>query len=381
MNEMTTVSFPGLGIEKLEFSKIAFTLFGKVEVRWYGLILTAGIVIAFLYTIWRGKRNENVKSDDIIDIGIFTVLFGILGARLYYVLTTLDTHQYNSFLDVIAIWNGGIAVYGSIIGGGLAIVGVCLWKKISWRKLFDMVAPGLIIAQSVGRWGNFCNGEAHGSLITGTTQLDLFGNVIELPSGGGTFFDTVRMGLYENGRWNYYHPTFLYESVWNLIGFILLNIVYKHKKFHGQIALMYFAWYGLGRMFIEGFRTDSLYIPGTTLRISQCVGLLCLIAAGAMLVVFLILNRDNRPFESEAVAVEEGTDDKAADVPVWQNKIENLWSRAVERVLGKKEDKQPNNEESTTEAPFEEGDNTFDEGLEPQESETEKENEEYGNEN
>lgn len=381
MNEMTTVSFPGLGIEKLEFSKIAFTLFGKVEVRWYGLILTAGIVIAFLYTIWRGKRNENVKSDDIIDIGIFTVLFGILGARLYYVLTTLDTHQYNSFLDVIAIWNGGIAVYGSIIGGGLAIVGVCLWKKISWCKLFDMVAPGLIIAQSVGRWGNFCNGEAHGSLITGTTQLDLFGNVIELPAGGGTFFDTVRMGLYENGRWNYYHPTFLYESVWNLIGFVLLNLVYKHKKFHGQIALMYFAWYGLGRMFIEGFRTDSLYIPGTTLRISQCVGLLCLIAAGVMLIVFLILNRGNKPFEVEAAAVAEGGDGQAKDTPVWQNKIENLWSRAIERVLGKKAEEKPEMQDTEKEELLDEVAKPLDEDPNSENNEAEKENEEHGNEN
>ena len=371
MNDMTVVSFPGLGIEKLEFSKIAFELFGKIEVRWYGLILTTGIVLAFLYTIWRGKRNENVKADDIIDIGIFTVLFGIIGARLYYVLTTLDTHHYDSFLDVIAIWNGGIAVYGSIIGGGLAIVAVCMWKKLSWRKLFDMVAPGLVIAQAVGRWGNFCNGEAHGSVIAATTELDLFGNVLELPAGEGTFFNFMRMGLYENGVWHYYHPTFLYESVWNFVGFILLNLFYKHKKFHGQIALMYFAWYGLGRMFIEGFRTDSLYVPGTGIRISQLVGLLCLIVASAMLVIFLIKYRGNDPFEKPALAEGETAEEKSANVPVWKNKIENLWSRAVERVLGKKKEEMQEVAEADAETTSKEESDTTEE----------KETEEHGNEN
>ncbi len=338
MQDITHVSFPGLGIGDLELNKIAFTLFDKLEVRWYGIILTMGIVLAFLYTVWRGKRNEGIKSDDVIDVGIVTVLCGIIGARAYYVLTTLDTHHYDSFIDVIAVWNGGIAVYGSIIGGALGIVAVCAFKRLSWRKLFDMVSPGLIIAQSLGRWGNFFNGEAHGSVIGEFTELDLFGNVLQLPSGEGSFFHTFRMGLVDIGGWQYYHPTFLYESVWNLLGFILLNIFYKRKRFDGQIALMYFTWYGLGRMFIEGFRTDSLYVPGTNIRISQLVGLACVIVAGALLTVFLIRSRRNRPV-TDTVPAEGELEANAS--PEWTKKLGAWWSRAVSSVravFSKKED-------------------------------------------
>ncbi len=344
--DMTILSFPGLGIEKLELNKIAFTLFGKLEVRWYGIMLTLGIVVAFLYTIWRGKRNEGVLSDDVMDIGIVTVILGIIGARTYYVLTTLDSGQYNSFIDVIAIWNGGIAVYGSIIGGALGIVLMCAIKKISWRKLFDMVAPGVLIAQSIGRWGNFFNGEAHGSVIAETTKLDLFGNVLELPSGEGSFFHFFRMGLVEFGGWEYYHPTFLYESVWNLIGFIIINIFYKRKKFHGQVALMYLSWYGLGRMFIEGFRTDSLYIPGTGLRISQCVGLACFVVTTAMLVIFLIRNWKNDPF-ADVVLASGKKEEQSEEAPKWTQKLSDDWKKfvlSVRRRNAKKEEARANRE-------------------------------------
>ncbi len=332
--DMTIVSFPSLGIEKLEFSKIAFTLFGTLEVRWYGIMLTLGIVVAFLYTIWRGKRNEGVVSDDVMDIGIVTVICGIIGARAYYVLTTLDSGRYNSFVDVIAIWNGGIAIYGAVIGGALGIVLMCAIKKISWRKLFDMAAPGVLIAQAIGRWGNFFNGEAHGSVIGETTKLDLFGNVLELPSGEGSFFRFFRMGLEEFGGWVYYHPTFLYESVWNLIGFIIINIFYKRKRFHGQVALMYFSWYGLGRTFIEGFRTDSLYIPGTGLRISQCLGLACFVVTTAMLIVFLVRNWNNDPF-ADVVLAEEKREKDGEETSDWTRKLSDGWKKFVASVRKK----------------------------------------------
>ncbi|MBE6589930.1 MAG: prolipoprotein diacylglyceryl transferase [Ruminococcaceae bacterium] len=317
----TVVGFPGLGIEKLELDKVAFTLFGKAEVRWYGILITLGIVLAFLYVMWRGVRNEGVKTDDVIDVGIFTVIAGIIGARLYYVLTTLNDgkHVYESFLDVIAIWNGGIAVYGSIIGGAIAIIIVTHIKKINTLKFCDMVVPGLILAQAVGRWGNFFNGEAHGSIITETTAFDFLGFEFLLPSGEGTLFHTLRMWLFGTAGWSYYHPTFLYESVWCLLGFALLTAFYSHKKFHGQVFLMYCTWYGFGRMFIEGFRTDSLYIPGTSLRISQCVGLVCFLVGGALLSVFWIKLRKNPPISpvipkvaAESAPVEEAPVEEAA---------------------------------------------------------------------
>jgi len=289
MKELIEVAFPGLGLDPFVLNKIVFSI-GGLQVRWYGLIITCGIVLACWYTMFRGKRNEGIISDDVLDIAMVTVLLGVLGARLYYVLTTLNQFEYKSLIDVIAIWNGGLAIYGGIIGGCLGIVITCAVKKIRWQKLFDMAAPGVMIAQALGRWGNFFNGEAHGYEITETTRFDFFNVEHTLPSGEGTLFHTLRMGLSDTvgGHMNYYHPTFLYESLWNVLGFVLINLFYKRKKFDGQIALMYFAWYGFGRMFIEGLRTDSLHIPGTTLRISQCVGLFCFVVSLLLLIGLLI---------------------------------------------------------------------------------------------
>ncbi len=293
MFDTTIVSFPGLGIGETELNKIAFTLFGKLEVRWYGLIITLGILFAVVYVMWRGKKNEHVIADDIIDIALLTVILGVIGARAYYVLTSLD--QYDTLGEALAIWNGGLGIYGGIIGGCLGIVIMCLIKKISWRKLFDMAAPGVMIAQAMGRWGNFFNGEAYGYAIGDTTRFFFFNKELVLTSGEGTIFNTFRMGLDQWGITTYYHPTFLYESAWNILGFVIVNILYKHKRFHGQWALFYFAWYGFGRMFIEGFRTDSLYVPGTNIRISQLLGLLFFIGAGAALIVLTILTRKREP--------------------------------------------------------------------------------------
>ncbi|MBQ2757870.1 MAG: prolipoprotein diacylglyceryl transferase [Clostridia bacterium] len=265
----TVFSFPGLGIGETTISKIAVTLpfFGGFEVRWYGVLLTLGIVAGFLYAVYRAKF-EGIKTDDILDFALVVVVLAIVGARAYYVLTTLDEGHYTSFYDVIAIWEGGIALYGSIIGGAAGILLVSYFKKFNKTqilKMCDLVAPGVMLGQIIGRWGNFVNGEAHGTEIT------------------GNFF--LRMGLREGLETVYYHPTFLYESLWNLVGFVLINLYYKKKKFNGQILLLYLAWYGFGRMLIEGLRTDSLYVGG--FRISQVVGFLCFIVCTALIVYLL----------------------------------------------------------------------------------------------
>lgn len=267
----TTVSFPGIGIDAFTIDKVAFSLpiFGGIEVRWYGVILTLGIVAGFLYALYRSKF-EGVSTDDLIDFTLVTVTLAIIGARTYYVLTTIKDGLYHSFYDVIAIWEGGIAIYGSIIGGALGLFLVSKFKKYDVKKMirvFDMVSPGVMLGQIIGRWGNFVNGEAHGV----ETSANFF----------------LRMGLMDRGtKFTYYHPTFLYESVWNLLGFVLINLLYKKKKFDGQIVLMYLAWYGFGRMFIEGLRTDSLYIG--VFRISQVVGFLCFVICTTLLVLGLM---------------------------------------------------------------------------------------------
>ncbi len=268
--DTTIVSFPGLGIGEMTINQVAFSL-GPVEVRWYGIIITLGMVLGFLYAVWRGKE-EGVCFDDMVDFALATIVLAIVGARAYYVLTTLGEGYYTSFIDVIAIWEGGIAIYGGIIGGAAALLIVSRLKKYDKSKVlkvFDMVAPGVMLGQILGRWGNFVNGEAHGV----QTAEHFF----------------LRMGLRYGNTTYFYHPTFLYESLWNLIGFLLINIFYRKKKFDGQVMLMYLAWYGLGRMFIEGLRTDSLYIG--VFRISQVVGFLCFAICTALLVYLLVRER------------------------------------------------------------------------------------------
>ncbi len=281
---MVTISFPGLGIENFTVKSTAFTIpiFGGVSVRWYGLIITLGILLAFLYCAYRAKQEE-IVFDQLLDIAIFTIIFGIIGARAYYVLTSLD--QYDSFYSVIAIWEGGLAIYGGIIAGALTIWLVCRHKKIKTLKMLDAVAPAVMIGQILGRWGNFFNGEAHGTVIS---------------EGSPLYF--IRMGLYPHHvsgvpGMAYVHPTFLYESLWNLCGFLLIHFLYKKKKFDGQILLMYLTWYGFGRMFIEGLRTDSLYVG--PFRISQVIGFLCFAAGATLLTVFLVRTKKKSAEEEE----------------------------------------------------------------------------------
>ena len=271
-----TVAFPGLGIDGGEVNSVAFSLGENFSVMWYGVVIALGMLMAIVYAAYRCKQ-QGIKVDDLIDIAIFAIFFGVIGARLYYVI--FNPTNFKTIMDVIDIRSGGLAIYGGVIAGALTVVIVCLIKKISWRKLFDAAGPGVMIAQAMGRWGNFFNGEAYGSLVE---------------EGHPLYF--LRMGLISNNTWHdfgtsqmvYVHPCFLYESLWNVIGFILINIFFKKKKFDGQIALYYFAWYGFGRMFIEGLRTDALYIGETGIRVSQFLGFLLFALATALLVYGLI---------------------------------------------------------------------------------------------
>lgn len=271
------VSFPNLGWE-FTLNETAFTAFG-VDIKWYALIMTSGIILAVLYVILRAKQQK-IPVDCVIDYAIFAVIFGIVGARAYYVLTTLG--EYDSFFDMINIRNGGLAIYGSIIGGALAIVCVAKAKKMKMLNMFDMVAPGVMLGQIIGRWGNFMNGEAYGSITdkyvfftrsftqSGCEKLPWIMKVTEVYDG-------------EMGASVVAHPTFLYESLWNLLGFVLINIFYKKKTKNGQIFFAYVSWYGLGRCVIEGFRSDSLMVGD--IRISQLLGFVCFFV-GAILFLF-----------------------------------------------------------------------------------------------
>ncbi len=239
---MTTnvIEFPGLGL-KFTVNETAFTVFG-INVQWYGIILTTGIILAFIYFYHRTVKVEKISEDHILNMALFTIPIAIIGARIMYVLTS--GQKYESFIDVINIRNGGIAVYGSLIFGILTIFTYCRIKKLNFLRIIDAAAPAEMIGQIIGRWGNFMNGEAYG----------YSDNVASLP--WRMTVTELRNGV-QRGQTVIAHPTFLYESLWNLVGFILISIAYKKKKFDGQILLMYLAWYGLGRGLIEILRTDS----------------------------------------------------------------------------------------------------------------------------
>ncbi len=246
------IAFPNLGLE-FNINRVAVNIFGK-NIYWYGLIICIGFILSSLYMTRRAK-NFGITSDQILDCLIICVPTGIICARVYYVIFEWDYYK-EHLSEIIAVWNGGIAIYGALIGVIAALYLYSKYRKISFASLCDIAALGFLIGQCIGRWGNFVNAEAHG----GTT--------------------TFLWGMSIDGA-EPVHPTFLYESIWNFIGFIALHIYSKRRKFKGECALIYVAWYGLGRSWIEGLRTDSLYIG--PVRVSQMLAILSCIAAIYML--------------------------------------------------------------------------------------------------
>lgn len=282
--QMSYISFPHLGIT-LNIDNVAFTI-GSKEIYWYGIIIAAGFAIAVLTAMRLAKKN-GMNPDTIVDLVLYAAPLAIVGARLYYVIFEWDYYR-NHPGDIVKIWNGGLAIYGAIIGGGIAIAVVCKIKKRNILSAFDMIAPGVMIGQLIGRWGNFCNGEAFGDI----SKFEFFGLNIATP--GAKDLPWIMQVNSEASRYNTVlaHPTFLYESLWNLVGFIIINALYSKKKFNGQIFFMYIGWYGVGRMFIEGLRSDSLYVG--PIKISQLIGLLCLIVSIAVCTFIFIKNRKNK---------------------------------------------------------------------------------------
>ncbi|MBQ8254643.1 MAG: prolipoprotein diacylglyceryl transferase [Clostridia bacterium] len=290
---MNHISFPGLGIKEFAVNPQAFELFGR-PVMWYGVIISFGMILAVLYVLYRAKHNENIKQDDVFDYAIWAVLSGVIGARIYYVATKFEDYKADTpletFKNCIAIWEGGIAIYGAIIGGLLAVIAVSYFKKIKLGKALDMISPAVMLAQSIGRWGNFFNAEAHGGPTTLPWRMGIRND--EFPSAV------------------YVHPTFLYESLWNILGFVLINLFYKKKKYDGQIFVMYLTWYGFGRMLIEGLRTDSLYVG--SFRISQVIGFLCFFIGACFLSAMEIV-RHLRKKDEETAALEANDEEEKAE--------------------------------------------------------------------
>ena len=271
------VQFPGLGLE-FTLDRVALSI-GGFNIYWYGVIIAAGMLLALLYA-FRNAVDFGIDSDRLVDVVAIGTVMAIVCARVYYV--AMAPFEYDSIWEMIDIRLGGIAIYGAVIGafvfGGLA----AKWRKIPLLPLFDLVALGFLIGQGIGRWGNFVNQEAFGTnttlpwgMYSEGTEAYLRSVQVTLPEGM-TIDPTLPV-----------HPTFLYESIWCLAGFVVLALYVKHRRFHGQIFLLYAIWYGLGRFWIEGLRTDALLIGNTGLRASQIVAFVSVVAAFLLLVAGL----------------------------------------------------------------------------------------------
>ena len=262
------VEFPALGLS-FPLNRVAFSI-GGINIYWYGVCIAVGMCLALVFAFRHGVEF-GVDADAMVDVILIGVVMGILCARLYYV--AMAPYNYDSLWEVLAIRDGGLAIYGGIIGGAITLLVVAKRKKIPAPVLLDVAGMGVIIGQLMGRWGNFMNREAHGAVT------DTF----------------LKMGLQDaSGVVTYYHPTFLYESVWNLIGFIGLHFFSKKRKFDGEVFLAYVAWYGLGRVWIEGLRTDSLYLFSTGIRVSQLVAAVSFLAAAGILAWVLVKKKPAR---------------------------------------------------------------------------------------
>ncbi len=255
---VNTISFPGLGIGQLKISE-TISVFG-LDIYWYGIIIATGIVLAFIFGM-KICEEHGLTRDNITDILLYGLPSAIICARIYYVIFEWGEYREN-LQDIFKIWQGGIAIYGAVIGACLSTFIYCKIKKINVMRAFDVGAFGLLIGQICGRWGNFVNAEAFGSLTN-------------LPWG---------MQIAEISKNMLFHPTFLYESLWNLGVFIILVTRRKKRTFDGEMFLGYVTLYGLGRFWIEGLRTDSLYLG--PVRISQVLALLCVVAGTVMLIIF-----------------------------------------------------------------------------------------------
>ncbi len=256
---MNWVGFPKLGIDKINISPY-INVFG-FNIYWYGVIIALGMSLAVLYAFFNANKF-GVDKNKMIDVVIVGIVCGIVGARIYYVIFSLDNFSDN-FWKIFDLRTGGLAIYGGIIFAFASGFLVCRYKKIKFLPLADMTSIGFLLGQGIGRWGNFMNIEAYGShtdLPWGMTSNEIPINIQPV------------------------HPTFLYESIWCILGFILFNLLLRYRKFDGQVVLMYMAWYGFERFFVEGLRTDSLWLVPNVIRVSQLISIILFIVSVILLI-------------------------------------------------------------------------------------------------
>lgn len=268
------IAFPNLGIY-LKNVPESISLFG-FHIYFYGLIIGVGVLSGILLAAQLAKKTGQ-NPDLYWDFAIYAVIFSVLGARIYYVAFSWNEFRDNP-LRIFQIRQGGLAIYGGVIAAFLTLFIYARIKKQSALVMGDTAVPGLILGQAIGRWGNFMNREVFGEFYDGLFAMQLPIAAVRDP---GDITENILAHVPEGANYINVHPTFLYESVWNLLVLALLLIWRKHKKFDGELCLLYFAGYGLGRFFIEGIRTDTLFVPGTKAPVSQVLSLIMVLAAVA----------------------------------------------------------------------------------------------------
>ncbi len=282
----STISFPNLGIQLNPPAEIHL---GPLSIHFYGLIIAVGVILAMTYALYR-KKEFGLTEDNLIDGVLWVLPFAIICARAYYCIFEWQRYASNP-ISALYIWEGGLAIYGGVIGAVIGILVFCKIKKINPLAVLDVVSLGFLIGQTLGRWGNFFNREAFGAATDSFFKMGLFNTVTQ--------------------EFEYYHPTFLYESVWNIIGFVILHFLSKNRKYDGQVALGYMAWYGLGRAFIEGLRTDSLWWG--PFRVSQVLAAISCIVAVVILVWQAFRPHDPAKLYRNQVAAAAETPEEPSD--------------------------------------------------------------------
>lgn len=257
-------------------NRVAFNIFG-FNVYYYSLCILLGVIVAYILITREGKK-QGLPKEFISDLIFYTLIIGILGARVYYCVFNLDYYLANPS-EILKIYNGGLAIHGGVIAGLIFVYFYTKKKNVSFIKILDIVAPAVIIAQSFGRWGNFFNQEAHGGITTYQNLKNM-----HIP-------EFIINGMHIEGK--YYYPTFFFESIWCLIGFIILMIAKRNKNLRKGFQIgFYFIWYGIGRFFIEALRTDSLMFFG--LKIAQIVSLI-----GIIIGIIIIVTNRNKKYYNE----------------------------------------------------------------------------------
>ena len=285
--DVADIAFPHLGIYLNNVPK-GFSVFG-FQVALYGVIIGIGVMCGVLMAAHVAKR-EKMNPDQVWDVAIYAIVFSILGARIYYVIFQWDMYKDN-LAGIFNLRNGGLAIYGAVIAAFLTLFIYTRVKKQSFLQLVDVCVPGLTLGQAIGRWGNFTNREVFGGYTDNILAMRL---PIDAVRSRDITAD-VAAHIAEGTNYIQVHPTFLYECLWNLLLLCLMLVYHRHKKFKGEIWLLYLGGYGLGRFWIEGIRTDQLYLMGTTIPVSQLIAIICVVVAvGADIVVRFRLRGQTR---------------------------------------------------------------------------------------